>query len=172
MEEKLHLWGWGLRLRLIKGTPSYMPIYMMSLFRIPKSVSARLEKIQRDFLWGEENTQKKMHLVTWEKCDWKKEEGALGMKQLVPFNQALLIKWNWRIANENYNYWKAVIRDKYGMKVEDWTTMVPAVSYGMGPWKSIRSEWGLITRNTTLRVGNGDKKKFWTDMCCDGIPFS
>ncbi|RVW36589.1 hypothetical protein CK203_072861 [Vitis vinifera] len=41
------------RLTLAKSTLSSLPIYFMSLFIIPRKVSLRLEKIQRDFLWGE-----------------------------------------------------------------------------------------------------------------------
>ena len=36
----------------MKSTLSGSPIYFMSLFTIPKRVIARLEKMQRDFLWG------------------------------------------------------------------------------------------------------------------------
>ena len=40
----------GGRITLIRSTLSSMPIYLMSLLRIPRVVSLRLEKIQRDFL--------------------------------------------------------------------------------------------------------------------------
>ena len=40
----------GERITLIRSTLSSMPIYLMSLLRIPRVVSLRLEKIQRDFL--------------------------------------------------------------------------------------------------------------------------
>jgi hypothetical protein len=42
----------GGRVMLIKSTLSNLPTYMMSLFPIPALVSKRIEKIQRDFLWG------------------------------------------------------------------------------------------------------------------------
>ena len=42
----------GGRLTLIRSVLSNMPTYLLSLFRIPKKVRFRLEKIQRDFLWG------------------------------------------------------------------------------------------------------------------------
>ena len=53
----------GGRLTLIKSTLSNLPIYTMSLFRIPKGVKSRLEKIKRDFLWGGGNLNRKIHLV-------------------------------------------------------------------------------------------------------------
>jgi len=40
------------QLTLIKSTISNLPTYYMSLFPIPVSVAARLERLQLDFLWG------------------------------------------------------------------------------------------------------------------------
>ena len=56
----------GGRLTLIRSTLSNMPTYPMPLFRLPKGVKLRLEKIQRDFLWGEGNMERKLHLVNWD----------------------------------------------------------------------------------------------------------
>ena len=53
----------GGRITLIRSTLSSMPIYLMSLLRIPRVVSLRLEKIQRDFLWGGGALERKPHLV-------------------------------------------------------------------------------------------------------------
>ena len=40
------------RVKLIKSSLSNLPTSMMSLFPIPALVAKRIEKIQRDFLWG------------------------------------------------------------------------------------------------------------------------
>ena len=48
----------GGRITLIKSTLVSMPIYHMSLFWMPKTVARRLEKVQRDFLWGRGETWK------------------------------------------------------------------------------------------------------------------
>ncbi|RVW20076.1 hypothetical protein CK203_114273 [Vitis vinifera] len=40
-----------------------MPTYLMSLLRMPRVVKLRLEKIQKDFLWGGGALEKRPHLV-------------------------------------------------------------------------------------------------------------
>ena len=52
----------GGRITLIRSTLASMPIYHMSLFRMPKSVARRLDKVQRDFLWGGGSVERKAHL--------------------------------------------------------------------------------------------------------------
>ena len=69
-QKRLALWkrqylSKGGRLTLVKSTLSNLPIYFMSLFIIPRKMSLRLEKIQRDFLWGGGVSQSKPHLVNW-----------------------------------------------------------------------------------------------------------
>ena len=55
----------GGRITLIKSTLSSLPTYFMSLFPIPGLVALRIDKIQRDFLWGGMGEGKKFHLVNW-----------------------------------------------------------------------------------------------------------
>ena len=55
IEKKLSGWkrlylSKGGRLMLLKSSLSSLPTYFLSLFTIPKSVAARLESIQRNFL--------------------------------------------------------------------------------------------------------------------------
>lgn len=41
---------WG-RVTLIKATVSNLPIYYLSLLKIPKGVATEIERIQKQFLW-------------------------------------------------------------------------------------------------------------------------
>ncbi|RVW75072.1 Transposon TX1 uncharacterized 149 kDa protein [Vitis vinifera] len=60
MRRRLALWkrqylSKGGRITLIKSTLASISLYQMSVFRMPKSVARRIEKLQRDFLWGGAN---------------------------------------------------------------------------------------------------------------------
>ena len=61
LEKTIYFKGW--EITLIKSTMASMSVYQISLFRMPKSVARRLEKLQRDFLWGMGNLERKAHLV-------------------------------------------------------------------------------------------------------------
>ncbi|RVW80749.1 putative ribonuclease H protein [Vitis vinifera] len=104
----------GGRITLIKATMASMPLYQMSLFRMPKTVARRLEKLPRDFLWGGGNLEKKAHLVNWEVVCEVKEKGGLGLRKLTLLNKAWLGKWVWRFACVKEDLWKQVLVAKYG----------------------------------------------------------
>ena len=109
----------GGRLTLIRSTLSTFPTYVMSLFRLPRKVKIRLEKIQRDFLWGGGNLERKIHLVNWDIVCSSKVKGGLGIRSLSKFNKALLGKWNWRFAMEENSVliWNPLVPTKVGFFV-------------------------------------------------------
>ncbi|RVW98661.1 putative ribonuclease H protein [Vitis vinifera] len=86
----------------------------VSLFHMPRSVSLRLERIQRDFLWGGGTLERKPHLVEWSIVCLDKRKGGLGVRNLALLNKALLCKWSWRFAMESEALWRQVICIKYG----------------------------------------------------------
>ena len=51
------------RIILIKACLSNLPIYYMSLFKMPKTMMERLDRIHKNFLWEEQVGKKKLHLV-------------------------------------------------------------------------------------------------------------
>jgi hypothetical protein len=90
----------GGRVTLIKSTLANLPNYFLSLFPISRSVVTRIEKLQRNFLWGGMGEEFKYHLVSWLKVCTPISEGGLGFRNLLMFNRALLGKWLWRFGIE------------------------------------------------------------------------
>ncbi|KAL6314901.1 hypothetical protein AAG906_029119 [Vitis piasezkii] len=108
------------RITLIKSTLASMPIYQMSIFRMPKSVAKRVKKTQRDFLWGGGKLEGKVHLVKWDAVCTEKHKAGLELRRIATLNRALLGKWIWRFACEKDNLWKQVITTKYGQEDYGW----------------------------------------------------
>ena len=154
----------GGRITLIKSTMTSMPIYQMSLFRMPKVVARRLEKLQRDFLWGGRNLERNTHLVKWEVVCTDKEKGGLGIRKLALLNKALLGRWIF--AFEKENLWKKVISVKYGQEGLGWRTNKANGTFRVGVWKEILKETNWCWENIGFTVGNGTKIRFWTDHWC------
>ena len=122
----------GGRVTLVKSTLSNLPTYLLSLFPIPTTVVNRIEKLQRDFLWGGLGEEYKYNLVSWSKVCSPISEGGLGIRNLRLANQALLGKWLWHYATERGAWWKAVVEAKYGCNWGRWCSMDPPRSYGVG----------------------------------------
>ena len=146
MRRRLALWksqyiSKGGRITLIKSTMGSMPVYQMSLFRMPMSVARRLEKLQRDFLWGG-LMERKTHLVKWGVVCGDKENGGLGIRKFTIMNKALLGKWTWRFASDKEALWKHVLEAKYGQEDHGWRTKKAVGACGVGVWKEILKEAG------------------------------
>ncbi|RVW32762.1 putative ribonuclease H protein [Vitis vinifera] len=144
LRKRLSIWkrqyiSKGGRMTLIRSTLSSMPIYCMSLFQMPRSVSLRLEH---------------------------KRKGGLGVRSLALLNKALLCKWSWRFAVEREALWRQVISAKYGEEEGGWRSCVVRGSFGVGLWKAIRRGWEAVGNNLAYAVGNGRRIRFWEDKWC------
>ena len=153
-------------MKVIKSTLSSLPIYFMSLFIIPRKVSLRLEKIQRDFLWGGGASQSKPHLVNWCIVCMEKKDGGLGIRNLSRLNKAFLGKWCWRFASEQDSLWKQVIVRKFGEEDGHWCPGDSRESHGVGLWKVIRNGWMEFSKRVDFKLRDGRGVRFWKDRWC------
>uniref|UniRef100_A0A2N9FL13 Reverse transcriptase zinc-binding domain-containing protein n=1 Tax=Fagus sylvatica TaxID=28930 RepID=A0A2N9FL13_FAGSY len=135
------------------------------------SVARRIEKLQRDFLWGGMGDEHKYHLVNWQKICATLQHGGLGIRNLSIFNKALLGKWLWRYGAEHEALWRRVVDSKYGSRWGGWCSHRVHVPYGVGLWKFIRAGWDSFSRHSAFKVGDGSRVKFWLDTWCGNQPF-
>lgn len=98
---------------LIKSVMSSLPIYYLSLFKIPVGVAKEIEKMQSPCLWGGLDLRRKVHLAKWDLVTKNKQVGGLGVRRIRIMNEYLLLKWWWRFGVENHSLWKEMICRKY-----------------------------------------------------------
>ena len=175
MERRLAGWkslylSKGGRLTLLKSTLSSLPTYYLSLFTIPVSVANRIEKIQRNFLWGGQGELANPHLVNWDTVCSPINYGGLGVRKIVTFNKALLGKWLWQFGMEETHLWRRVIATKYGVSEGGWSTKKIRGAHGCGLWRSISSNWADFVSFLEYEVGVGDRIRFWFDRWCGDCP--
>jgi hypothetical protein len=160
----------GGRLTLIKSMLSNIPTYYLSLFQVPMGVAKRIEKLQRDFLWGGVGEEFKFHLVKWSKICMTTETGGLGVRNLIHFNQALLGKWLWRFATERAAWWQKLVVAKYDIIRGGWCSKEVGGPHGVGLWKGIRRGWDTFKHYVRFEVGTGSQVLFWKDVWCGDRP--
>ena len=139
----------GGRLTLLKSTLSSLPTYDLSLFTIPMHMANKIERLQRDFLWGDSKT----HLVGWDKVCAPLKSGGLGVRKLTNFNKVLLGKWLWRFGIEETRLWRRVVAHKCGEEWGGWTSKLGRGVHGCGLWRSIRMGWEEFSKNIRFEVG-------------------
>ena len=132
----------------------------MSIFVVLRKMCCRLEKLQRDFLWGGGSLENKLHLVSWRKVCKPRVEGGPDIQNLSILNKALLGKWSWRFISEGEPLWKKVIIGKYGVEERGWCSLEARDIYGIGLWKAIRKGWEAFKSKISYVLGNGIRVRF------------
>ncbi|XP_057816062.2 uncharacterized protein LOC131029568 [Cryptomeria japonica] len=80
------------KLQLLKSSLQNVPVYALSLFKIPSKFVDAIENIQKIFLWSGVEDRKRIPFVAWEKVCIPKALGGLGLRVIKDFNNALLAK--------------------------------------------------------------------------------
>ncbi|KAL4355205.1 hypothetical protein GQ457_06G010720 [Hibiscus cannabinus] len=82
------------KLVLIRSVLSSLPLYYMSIFRMPTKISWKLNSIMANFLWGGGADRKKIIWVHWRALCAPLASGGLGILDLAFQNRALFCKWS------------------------------------------------------------------------------
>ncbi|KAF7812710.1 RNA-directed DNA polymerase [Senna tora] len=114
------------RVTLAKSVISAVPYYAMQSTRIPKVTCSKIEKLQRNFVWGHLDNVRKPHPISWKTVCSPKESGGLGIKRLTLMNNAFIMKMGWKLKTEDNNLCVKVLRGKYGRSV-NWIERTPLI---------------------------------------------
>ncbi|GJZ09878.1 RNA-directed DNA polymerase, eukaryota, reverse transcriptase zinc-binding domain protein [Tanacetum coccineum] len=160
------------RLTLVKSVLGSMPIFHMSLFKVPSGILKVLESIRSHFFNGHDISSKKVSWVNWNKVIASKDKGGLGVSSLYALNRGLLFKWIWRFLTQGSSLWAKVIKAIHGV---DGNLGSNSKGGMKSCWSSIVTEVNALANKgidlmqfLRIKMGNGDSIRLWEDPWHEG----
>nr|GEZ14658.1 RNA-directed DNA polymerase, eukaryota, reverse transcriptase zinc-binding domain protein [Tanacetum cinerariifolium]GEZ14980.1 RNA-directed DNA polymerase, eukaryota, reverse transcriptase zinc-binding domain protein [Tanacetum cinerariifolium] len=113
-KRKLKALSIGGRLTLLKSVLGAIPIYHMSILKVPMKVLQNMESIRARFFNGADVNSKKPSWVRWKSVLATKGVGGLGVSSLFALNRTLMFKWVWRFFSQKNSLWVRVVKALHG----------------------------------------------------------
>ncbi|XP_059639319.1 uncharacterized protein LOC132281652 [Cornus florida] len=172
MQDRLAFWNKhclsaGVKEILIKAVLSALLTYLISSFRLPRSLCLDLSKCVRNFWWCKKQQSCLVHWVNWEDLCASKNSGGLCFRNFEAFNSALMAKhaWNFQVTQRGIAF--HLLKAKY----------FPSYSFleaslGSNPswgWQSIWFTQELFRKGLMWSVGNGQSIDIWNDRWIPGF---
>lgn len=146
------------RLCLISSTLATIPAYYMQATFLPSATLKDLDRVCNNFLWGEEEGKRKIHLVGKNRTFKPKEWGGLGIRDQTLMNNAYMAKLGWKLSQGPANLAQKCIMSKYIHK-----HYVTSFAKGSPIWQSVGKGWPLLAHRSQWIVGDGKDIDFWQD---------
>jgi hypothetical protein len=97
--------------------------------------------------------------MSWEKMGTSKDQGGLGIRDLIMFNKALLAKQMWRMMQNPESLVGLIMKAKYFPN-----NSILEAKLGTRPslvWKSLLASKELLLNGVIWRIGNGKDVRVW-----------
>jgi hypothetical protein len=147
---------------LIKAVAQAIPSYAMGCFEIPKQLYDQISAMICRYWWSNQEREKRMHWIRWEKLLMPKSCGGLGFKDIHSFNLAILAKQGWRLIHNSESLCAQLLRAKYfpdGHVLQ--ARSKGSMSY---TWRSILKGIQVLKEGVIWRIGNGQNVRIWKDL--------
>ncbi|KAF7843768.1 ribonuclease H [Senna tora] len=170
IQSKLSGWKAGClslagRATLIQSVISTIPLYHMPHGFLPKGIIQQIEKLERAFLWGSTQDQRRQHQVSWDKLLCNKDKLWITLvKDKYDFNRSNMDSMHYK--NSDSRFWKDLVRVlplEIVEKIVNRKPLDPRLSHDVPNWLpgkngafSIKSAYHAI-KNVKL----GGEKSIW-----------
>jgi ribonuclease HI len=132
---------------------------------IPKACLEDIQRMQRNFIWGDTVQKRRFHAVGWQKITVPKWSGGLGLRNLDIMNKACLCKLGWKLQTGSSDLWCNVLRSKYSRNsvLNSRTTRASDSSL----WKALDNVKPLMEKASLWSIGNGREIDAWKTAWID-----
>ncbi|MED6181435.1 hypothetical protein PIB30_118602 [Stylosanthes scabra] len=148
------------RTTLVKSVLTSIPSYTMQTALIPTHTCNMIDSNCRKFLWGETETAKRTHLLSWKNVGKPKQAGGFGVGHARTLNHAFMMKASWGLIEKKDSLWARVLRSKYSCG----SHTIPDIrrkASDSNLWKGICLAWKDVEKNFIWRIGDGSRINFW-----------
>jgi hypothetical protein len=139
---------------MIKSVLQAIPTYVMSIFPLPKTLIADIERKINAFWWGHGGaTNRGLHWMSWEKLSVQKSYGGMGFKDLTSFNAAMLGKQAWKFVTDATSLVSRLFKARYFPQSDFFDARIGInLSFVL---HSILSAKDLVRRGAKWSIGTG-----------------
>ena len=151
------------RLLLIKTVIADITNFWCSSFVLSKACIKRINSLCGVFLWRGNIEEHHTARVSWKIVTRPKEEGGLGVRDLVQWNKACMMKLIWLFFFQAGSILVAWFRETVlSGDLSSFWTVQPSVRNSWLVNKLLKMR-GEVFDWIKLKVGNGNTTRFWTD---------
>ncbi|XP_059638815.1 uncharacterized protein LOC132281094 [Cornus florida] len=154
------------RIELLRAVATPMVLYWSSVYSILATVINLIERRMRNFAWGYNEINFKLHSMCWKRVNSPKTEGGFGLRQISDIDKAAKCSLAWDFLLSKDRLWVAWFNKRYLTNASYWS-VIPKVNHS-SIWKSIVSVRDTLKVQCSYRIGNGDKIKNFMDPWCEG----
>ncbi|OMO88470.1 reverse transcriptase [Corchorus capsularis] len=149
---------------LIQSVTSSIVDYPMQASALPPPVLDEIDRLQRNFLWGDSEEKRKIHSINWVNVTKAKRKGGLNLRRSRLRNVALMAKLIWRVKRNPENMWVKALCSKYNFDT------FHKKSNNSNTWLSIRKGKDVFRRGCKKVINSGINISFWLDTWVGVVP--
>ncbi|OMP01064.1 reverse transcriptase [Corchorus capsularis] len=136
--------------------------YNMQVSHLPAATLEEVDRIQRNFVWGDGEENKKIHLVGWDRITRSKKRGGLNLRKAKLRNIALMAKLVWRAKKNPEDLWVKAINSKYKL-----LELKKRVGSNSDVWTSMMKGVEVFRKGCRHVIKSGGSTNFWHDHWMD-----
>lgn len=155
---------------LIQASLNSIPSYVMQSTLLPTRIIDKLDRTSKNFLWGSNDTKRKIHWVGWKKVIRPKTEGGLGIQSAKGRNMAYLAKLNWRFHEEKESFWAQVLSKKYLTQRRLGSNNAKTLP-STRTWKAMTKGLNIFKKSTRWSLGRDSNILFGVITGSPRVPF-
>lgn len=133
----------------------------MGVFKLPAAFHEDYMQIIRQFWWGEDEDKRKVHWASWDTLTKPKQQGGMGFRDSVFFNQALLARQAWRLLQNPQSLAARLMKAIYYPRGNLIDTVFRSEASPV--WHGIEHGLELLKQGIVWRVGDGKNIRIWRD---------